>query len=168
MASFKLNIATKEGKCYKTEVKDQHAAPLIGLNIGEKIEGSKLGLEGYELQLTGGMDYCGFPMRSGILGQRKKISIYKSTGFRGALKGIKRRKTVCGHKVNEKISAINLKVLKEGTKKLSDMFGKKEEKTEEKPKEARKEEPKKEAHTVKPEEKKEAKPQAEEKKEEKK
>ncbi len=162
MASFKLNIATKEGKCYKTEVKDQHAAPLIGLNIGEKIEGNKLGLEGYELQLTGGMDYCGFPMRSGILGQRKKISIYKSTGFRGALKGIKRRKTVCGHKVNEKISAINLKVLKEGAKKLSEMFGK-EEKAEEKPKE-----PKKEAHTVKPEEKKEAKPKAEEKKEEKK
>jgi len=182
MASFKLNIATKEGKCYKTEVKDQHAAPLIGLNIGEKIEGSKLGLEGYELQLTGGMDYCGFPMRSGILGQRKKISIYKSTGFRGALKGIKRRKTVCGHKVNEKISAINLKVLKEGTKKLADMFGKKQEegkaeektakkeeaKAEEKQKEAKKEEPKKEAHTVKQEEKKEAKPQAEEKKEEKK
>lgn len=147
MASFKLNIATKEGKCYKTEVKEQHAAPLMGLNIGEKIEGNKLGLEGYEFQLTGGMDYCGFPMRSGILGQRKKISIYKSIGFRGALKGIKRRKTVCGHKVNEKISAINLKVLKEGAKKLSDMFGKKEE-------------PKKEAH--------QAKPKSEEKKEEKK
>ena len=163
MASFKLNIATKEGKCYKTEVKDQHAAPLMGLNIGEKVDGAKLGLEGYELQLTGGMDYCGFPMRSGILGQRKKIAIYKSIGFRGALKGIKRRKTVCGHKVNEKISAINLKVLKEGTKKLSEMFGKEEKaeaKSEEKPKEAKKEEPKKEA--------KQAKPQAEEKKEEKK
>ena len=138
MASFKINIAGKEGKCYKTEIKDQHAAPLMGLNIGEKVDGSKLGLEGYELQVTGGMDYCGFPMRSGILGQRKKINIYKSTGFKGALKGIKRRKTVCGHKINEKISAVNLKVLKEGTKKLADMFGKekaegKEAKSEEKP-----------------------------------
>src|SRR3989338_5562700 len=127
MASFKINIAGKEGKCYKTEIKDQHAAPLMGLNIGEKVDGSKLGLEGYELQVTGGMDYCGFPMRSGILGQRKKNNIYKSTGFKGALKGIKRRKTVCGHKVNDKISAINLKVLKEGSKKLSDLFGKAEE-----------------------------------------
>ena len=162
MASFKLNIATKEGKCYKTEVKDQHAAPLMGLNIGEKVEGNKLGLEGYEFQLTGGMDYCGFPMRSGILGQRKKIAIYKSVGFRGALKGIKRRKTVCGHKVNEKISAINLKVLKEGTKKLADMFGK--EKSEEK--EAKQE--KKEEKPAKHADKKETKPQAEEKKEEKK
>ena len=158
MASFKLNLATKEGKCYKTEVKDQYAAPLMGLNIGEKIEGNKLGLEGYEFQVTGGMDYCGFPMRSGILGQRKKISIYKSIGFRGALKGIKRRKTVCGHKVNEKISAINLKVLKEGTKKLADMFVKEEKAEANKDDKAEK----------KPKEKKEAKPQAEEKKEEKK
>ena len=166
MASFKLNIATKEGKCYKTEVKDQHAAPLMGLNIGEKIDGNKMGLEGYEFQLTGGMDYCGFPMRSGILGQRKKISIYKSVGFRGALKGIKRRKTVCGHKVNEKISAINLKVLKEGAKKLADMFGKEkpEAKNEEKA-EAR--EKKKESKLPKHEDKKGAKP-SEEMKEEKK
>ena len=167
MASFKLNIATKEGKCYKTEVKDQHAAPLMGLNIGEKVDGGKLGLEGYEFQLTGGMDYCGFPMRSGILGQRKKIAIYKSIGFRGALKGIKRRKTVCGHKVNEKISAINLKVLKEGAKKLADMFGKeKPEARNEEKAEAKQE--KKESKTAKHEDKKDAKPQAEEKEEEKK
>ena len=167
MASFKLNIAAKEGKCYKTEVKDQHAAPLMGLNIGEKVDGGKLGLEGYEFQLTGGMDYCGFPMRSGILGQRKKISIYKSIGFRGALKGIKRRKTVCGHKVNEKISAINLKVLKEGAKKLADMFGKeKPEARNEEKAEAKQE--KKESKTAKHEDKKDAKPQAEEKEEEKK
>jgi len=138
MVSFKLNIATKEGKCYKAEVKDQNAAPLIGLNIGEKVDGNKLGLEGYELEVTGGMDYCGFPMRSGILGQRRKIVIYKSVGFKGALKGIKRRKTVCGHKVNDKISAINLKVLKEGSKKLSDLFGKAEE-SKEKAKEEKKE-----------------------------
>ena len=170
MASFKLNIATKEGKCYKTEVKDQHAAPLMGLNIGEKVDGGKLGLEGYEFQLTGGMDYCGFPMRSGILGQRKKIAIYKSIGFRGALKGIKRRKTVCGHKVNEKISAINLKVLKEGAKKLSDMFagreGEAKPEAKEKPKKEKKpevkEEPRKEAKQEnKQEEKKEKKLNAE-------
>jgi len=42
MASFKINIADpKTGKCYKTEVKDAQAAPFMGLNIGEKIEGNK-------------------------------------------------------------------------------------------------------------------------------
>ncbi|MEK6949819.1 MAG: 30S ribosomal protein S6e [Nanoarchaeota archaeon] len=140
MASFKLNIAdTKTGKCYKTEAKDAQASPFIGLNIGEKIDGSKIGLDGYELEITGGSDYCGFPMRGGILGIRKKLVIYKGVGFKGGLKGMKKRKTICGHKITEKISAINLKVAKEGSKKLSDMFGAKEE-----GKEA-KEEPKKEA-----------------------
>ena len=128
MAGFKVNIADpKDGKCYKTEVKDAHAAPFMGLNIGEKGEGSKIGIDGYEFQVTGGTDYCGFPMRKGILGVRKKMVIYPGVGFRGGLKGMKKRKTVCGHKINESITAVNLKVTKEGTKKLSEMFGKKEE-----------------------------------------
>lgn len=165
MVSFKLNIGDpKTKKCYKAEVKDQQAAPLMGLNIGEKIEGSKVGIEGYEFQITGGTDHCGFPMRSGILGERKRISIYKSTGFKGGLKGMKKRKTVCGHKINDKISAINLKVLKEGPKKLMDMFGSKEEKPaeakQEEKKEAKKEDKaeKKEVKQQKPEEKKQEKP----------
>lgn len=152
MAGFKINIADpKEGKCYKTEVKDAHAAPFIGLNIGEKIEGDKIGIDGYEFQVTGGTDYCGFPMRRGILGVRKKMVIYPGVGFRGGLKGMKKRKTVCGHKINESITAINIKVTKEGTKKLSEMFGKKDEGKESKEekkvevKEEKKAEPKQEA-----------------------
>jgi len=132
MAGFKINIADpKDGKCYKTEVKDTHSAPFMGLNIGEKIEGGKIGIEGYEFQVTGGTDYCGFPMRRGILGVRKKMVIYPGVGFRGGLKGMKKRKTICGHKINESITAINIKVTKEGAKKLSEMFGKKEEGKEE-------------------------------------
>ncbi|MEK6868585.1 MAG: 30S ribosomal protein S6e [Nanoarchaeota archaeon] len=150
MAGFKINIADpKDGKCYKTEVKDAHAAPFMGLNIGEKIEGSKVGIDGYEFQVTGGTDYCGFPMRKGILGVRKKMVIYPGVGFRGGLKGMKKRKTICGHKINESITAINIKVTKEGTKKLSELFGKKEE-----GKEEAKEEPKKEKKPEAKEEKK--------------
>ncbi len=153
MAGFKINIADpKDGKCYKTEVKDAHAAPFMGLNIGEKIEGSKIGIDGYEFQVTGGTDYCGFPMRKGILGVRKKMVIYPGVGFRGGLKGMKKRKTICGHKINESITAINIKVTKEGAKKLSEMFGKKEE-----GKEEAKEEPKKEQKAEKKPEAKEEK-----------
>lgn len=153
MVSFKINIADgKTGKCYKTEVKDDKAAPFMGLNIGEKVDGTKLGLEGYELQITGGTDSCGFPMRKGILGIRKKLAIYPGVGFRGGLKGMKKRKIVCGHKINENIAAININVLKEGAKKLSEMFGKKEEGAE-----AAKEEAKKEVKPEKKAEPKEAK-----------
>ncbi|MBW2984222.1 30S ribosomal protein S6e [Candidatus Woesearchaeota archaeon] len=136
MADFKLTIADpKAGKCFQKEVKDQEAAPFIGLNIGETIKGDGFGLTGYEFKITGGSDYCGFPMRSGILGIRKRIVLYGGVGYSGKMrplrkgqkvrrkKGIRRRKTVCGHKINENITQINLSVLKEGSKKLADVLG---------------------------------------------
>ena len=169
MASFKLCISDPStGRTFQKEVKDNAARPLIGLNIGETLKGDSIEINGYEFQITGGSDYCGFPMRKGILGMRKKIAIYGGVGFRGEAKGIKRRKTVVGHKIHEKISQVNLKVVKHGPKKLAEIFGvpeeiKKEKKKEEKAeaKEKKKEEkPDAEEHHA---EKKEAKDTKEEK-----
>src|SRR3989338_6726698 len=102
MANFKLCIADPTtGKTYQTEAKDEEEKGFMGLNIGEGIKGELIDLHGYELLITGGSDYCGFPMRKGILGVRKKITLLGGVGFRGSGKGIKRRKTVCGHKINE-------------------------------------------------------------------
>lgn len=124
MASFKICISDpSSGKTFQKEVKDEYAKPFVGLNIGEAVKGDGMDLPGYELEITGGSDYCGFPMRKGILGLRKSISIYGGVGFRGGSKGIKRKKTVCGHKIHDKISQINLKVIKEGSKKLNEIFG---------------------------------------------
>lgn len=136
MVSFKLCISDPStGKTFQKEVKDNLARPFLGLNIGETIKGDNFELSGFEFLITGGSDFCGFPMRKGILGLRKNITIYGGVGFRGDAKGIKRRKTVCGHKIHEKISQINLKVVKQGSKKLSEIFvapegAKKEEKAE--------------------------------------
>lgn len=147
MASFKLCIANpKTGKCYQKEAKDAEASGFIGLNVGEKVSGDNFGMQGYEFLITGGSDYCGFPMRHGILGLRKNISSAGGVGFPGLKKGQKRRKTVCGHKIHDKIIQINLKIEKEGAKKIDDLLGgaKKEEGAEEK-KEAPKAEKKEEA-----------------------
>lgn len=148
MASFKLCIGAKTGKCYQKEIKDQEAMPFIGLNIGEKINGDSFGMKGYEFVITGGSDYCGFPMRHGIMGIRKKISSAGGVGFPNLKKGEKKRKTVCGHKIHEKITQINLKILKEGDKKIEEIFPvgeKKEVKEEEPKKEVKKEKEAKEA-----------------------
>lgn len=161
MASFKLCISDPaSGKTFQREVKDNMARPFIGMNIGETLKGDNFEFNGYEFQITGGSDYCGFPMRKGILGIRKNMTIYGGVGFRGDSKGIKRRKTLCGHKIHEKISQINLKVTKQGAKKLDEIFGvpeaeakeskkseAKEHKAEDKPKEHKAEEKKSEAHS---------------------
>lgn len=160
MASFKLCISDpSSGKTFQKEVKDSMASPFIGLNIGETVKGDSIELTGYEFQITGGSDYCGFPMRKGILGLRKKIAIYGGVGFKGEGKGIKRRKTVCGHKIHERISQINLKAVKQGAKKLNEIFGAPEEPKKEEANETKKEE----AKAPKAEEK-EAKAHKEEKK----
>lgn len=168
MVSFKLCISDPStGRTFQKEVKDAQAAQLIGLNLGETIKGDAFELGGYELLITGGSDYCGFPMRRGILGLRKSMAIYGGIGFRGAGKGIKKRKTVCGHKIHERISQVNLKVVKHGAKKLNEIFGVAEEAKKEEKAEAREEKKEKKAKEEhKAEEKKEHK-QAKEHKEEK-
>ena len=167
MVSFKLCISDPSGKTFQREVKDNLARPFIGLNIGETVKGDSIEVSGYEFQITGGSDYCGFPMRKGILGLRKKITIYGGVGFRGDAKGIKRRKTVCGHKIHEKISQINLKVTKQGHKKLAEIFGIPEKAEAKEAKEPKKEEHKeqKAEHEKEAKEHKEAKEEKEDKRE---
>ena len=156
MADFKLTIADpKTGKCVQRELKAPDSSALEGKKIGDKIDGSSMGLEGYELELTGGSDKGGFPMRGDVLGAgRKRILAISGIGVKKKAKGVKQRKTVCGNTVGENTVQINLKILKQGKENLFAAKGaeKEEGAKEEAPAEAKKEE--------KAEEKKEA-PKAE-------
>ncbi len=116
MVEFKLVISNpKTGLSVQREAKDDSARALIGLKVGDSVSGESVGLSGFELQITGGSDYCGFPMRKDIRGVgRKKILAVSGLGFKKGEKGIRQRKTVCGNTVHDKIAQVNLKVIKEG------------------------------------------------------
>ena len=122
MVEFKLVIGNpKNGKSYQREVKDKDAKAFIGKSIGETIKGDLFGLNGYEFQITGGSDYCGFPMRKDNNGTgRKRILATKGTGIKTKVKGLKVRKIVAGNTIHSKISQINLKILKFGKEKLQE------------------------------------------------
>lgn len=155
MVEFKLAIGDSASKkTYKAELKSPDADKLIGKKIGDKFKGELFGLAGYELQITGGSDNAGFPMRQDIQGPtRIKAILTGGTGFHSKRKGLRRRKSVRGNTISPDISQVNCKVLKAGSKKLADVLGVPKEKEE-----APKEEPKKEVK----EEKKEEKPKKEE------
>lgn len=165
MAEFKLVLGLKDGKSVQRVLQEPDANALIGKKIGDKVSGDKIGLAGYELVISGGSDYCGFPMRKDLPGSgRKKILITRGVGMRKKGKGLRKRVTVCGNTIHDKISQVNLKVVKQGKAKLETAPKEGDEKPTEKPKEAKpekKEKPKKEA---KPNEKpkKEEKPAAKE------
>ena len=130
MPTFKFVI--NHGKnAYQTE-KDQKDCPVVGKKIGEIIDGGFLGLEGYELQITGGSDKDGFSMRKDVEGiMRKKIILIKGAGFSGklrrkkkrfAIKGVRKRKMVRGNLISSDIAQINCKVTKTGVKPLEEIF----------------------------------------------
>ncbi|MAG78404.1 30S ribosomal protein S6e [archaeon] len=117
---------SKSGKSYQKALETED---FDSKKIGETVKGDFLGLEGYELQITGGSDYAGFPMRKDIEGTgRKRALLKKGVGFKKVTRnGIRKRKTVCGNTITNKTVQVNLKVTKEGSKKLEETFAKKEE-----------------------------------------
>jgi len=122
MAEFKLSIADpKTGKTYKRDVTGDDAQGFIGKKIGDTIKGELIGLKGYEFQITGGSDSCGFPMRKDVPGpNRKRILITKGVGLRAKRKGMRLRKTVAGNTISDQTSQINLKITKAGTTPLGE------------------------------------------------
>ena len=165
MTEFKLVIGTKSGKSHQIELKSPQADNLLKKRLGDNVKGEELGFNGYEFEISGGSDKCGFPMRKGIQLARKEVLIGGDrVGFSGRKrylgkkktvrkqKGLLKRRTVCGEMITKIIHQINLKVIKEGSSKIGEEAAPVEEKTAE----AKVETPKEEA---KPEEKQEQAPE---------
>jgi small subunit ribosomal protein S6e len=140
MAKFKAIISDPENGTTKiVELEEARTVPLIGKKIGEIIDGAVLGLPKHKLQITGGSDKDGFPMRKNVHGGvRKRIILSGGTGFNPKKEGERKRKTVRGNVITEEIVQINFKIIekpkqpKEG-KKTKEREDKPKEKTAEKP-----------------------------------
>ncbi|MFT4304077.1 MAG: S6e family ribosomal protein [Candidatus Woesearchaeota archaeon] len=116
---IKLVIGKKDGKCIQQELNEDQTAVLFGKKISDKISGDEIGFEGYEFEITGGSDNSGSPMRKDVDGiGKKKILAIEGIGIKKVGKGQRQRKTVCGNTIYEKISQVNIKVIKEGKKSL--------------------------------------------------
>lgn len=140
---FKINIGTKEGKTFRLEVETEN---LIGKKIGEKIDGSEISddLAGYELEIMGTSDQAGMPGFKEIEGPSLKRvllkfgkGMHKRSKKEGKKKrsnprpkGLKLRKTVRGNIISKDTIQINTKLLKEGSKKLENIFPDQAKKTE--------------------------------------
>ena len=132
---FKINIAEKSGKTYKFELESEE---LMGKKLHEKISGKDLlpTLQGYELEITGASDKSGFTAHDDVhgIGLKKLLLTYgkamkkkprregKKKVSNPKPKGLRLRKTVRGRVISPDIVQINFKILKEGSKKLSEIF----------------------------------------------
>ncbi len=95
---MKLVVSDKKtGKSYPIEVAEDKKGLFIGKKIGDKFPGDEFGLFGYTLELTGGSDLSGIPMRPDLSGSRKaKLLLSGGAGFHPTRKGARKKKMVRG------------------------------------------------------------------------
>jgi len=133
--AFKINIGDSSGETYKLELETEE---FTDKNLHDKIQGKDLNsdLTGYEFEISGTSDKSGFTSVKGVPGVGlKKVLLKYGKGMKkrprleGKKKrsnstpgGLKLRKTVRGQIISSEITQINLKILKEGAKKLAEIF----------------------------------------------
>ncbi len=124
--AFKINVSNK-GKTYKFETDNEF---LVGKNIGESFEGGQLSpeLAGLELEITGTSDISGVPGFKHLegTGYHRKLLTY-GPGMKDTRKGIRLRKTQRGKEISLKTSQVNIKVIKENSKKFDELLSSKSE-----------------------------------------
>jgi small subunit ribosomal protein S6e len=118
---FKVVVSEKE-QSYQIEYNDD-SKKFIGLTIGDDFDGGIIGLDGYNLKITGGSDKNGFTMRKDVSGSRRiKSLLTDGVGYNPKANGVKRRKTVRGNTISDDIVQINTVVVSAGSKKIADIL----------------------------------------------
>lgn len=112
----------KTGNSFQRELPADKQGALVGKKIGEKFEGGLVGLTGYSLQVTGGSDEAGVPMRKDVPGQKRvKAIIGGGAGVRRAPKGAKLKKLVSGNTISAAIRQVNAKIVDYGPQTLEQL-----------------------------------------------
>ena len=132
------------GRSYSLKISGNNHAQLLGRKIGDTVDGIFVGegektLSGFKLQITGGSDKTGTPLRRDLEGgSRQSILVTASTGFKGhslvfkskggekkrfryKLDGLRKRRNFRGNTITQDTRQINLKVTEAGNKSLADI-----------------------------------------------
>jgi small subunit ribosomal protein S6e len=113
MAKFKVIVSDPEtGTSKVVELQEARASPLIGKRIGEVMDGAAVDLPAHKIQIMGGSDKDGFPMRPSVHGGvRRSIVLSGGVGFNPTNEGMRRRKTIRGNVITDEIVQINAKIV---------------------------------------------------------
>lgn len=125
MATFQVVVGDPEsGETYQFEVSDQDANRFLGKELGDEVDGSAVGLDGYTLEITGGSDSTGRPMRDDVTGQnlREVLLDGRSTGYRPDRDGERRRVSVRGREVGEAVAQLNAKIAEAGDTSIEELL----------------------------------------------
>ena len=113
MAKFKVIVSDPEtGTSKAVELEEARATPMIGKRIGEVIDGTIVDFAGHKVQIMGGSDKDGFPMRPSVHGGvRRSIVLSGGVGLNPLNGGMRRRKTIRGNVITDEIVQVNAKIV---------------------------------------------------------
>jgi len=124
--NFKLVIGdSKTKRTYKAELKSPDADQLFGKKVGDTFRGELIGLQGFELQITGGTDRAGFGIYKNLDGVgRRRLLLRGAPNYHvpKKFKGKLEKKTVRANTIANDIAQINCKITKWGTADLMKHF----------------------------------------------
>jgi len=125
MATFQVVVGDPDtGEAHGLEVDEQDANRFIGRELGDEVEGSAVGLDGYTLEITGGSDAAGRPMRGDVSGPNLSeiLVAERSTGYKPERGGERRRITVRGREISDEVAQINVRVTERGDRSIEDLL----------------------------------------------
>jgi small subunit ribosomal protein S6e len=113
MAEFKVVVSDPEtGDTTQVEVDGQDANRFLGRELGDEVDGGAVGLDGATLELTGGSDAAGRPLRADVTGDDlTEVLLEGGVGFDPTRDGERKRVTVRGREISDAVAQINAKVV---------------------------------------------------------
>ncbi|MFQ3320436.1 MAG: small subunit ribosomal protein S6e [Natronomonas sp.] len=125
MAEFQVVVGDPdEGTTYSFDIEGQDANRFIGRSLGDTVDGEAVDLSGYELELTGGSDTSGRPMREDVSGTETRAILSEGgVGFEPSRDGERKRITVRGAEVSEDTRQINAKIVDRGDQSVDELLG---------------------------------------------
>ena len=108
MAEFQVVVSDGTGHTEQFEVDGQDANRFLGRDLGDEVDGGAVGLDSVTLELTGGSDEAGRPMRADVSGaELKELLLEGGVGYNPSRDGERKRITVRGRQVSEATAQVN-------------------------------------------------------------
>ena len=126
MATFQVVVGDPDtGEAHGIEVDGQDANRFLGRELGDEVDGTAVGLDGSTLEITGGSDAAGRPLRADVSGPnlRDVLVAERSTGYKPDRGGERRRVTVRGREIGEEVVQINVQIAEHGDRSIEELLG---------------------------------------------
>jgi len=126
MATFTVVVADPEsGTAHQLSAEEQDANRFAGKDIGDEVPGSAVGLDGYTLEITGGSDDAGRPMREDVAGPnlREVLMREEGVGYKPEREGQRKRVTVRGREISDAVAQINATIVERGDESVAELLG---------------------------------------------